>query len=74
MCWDFYFSSNKVYKKKQKLTAHIEMVTLKIGLAETDEQLEDIIIKFLAPIIQKLNSNDPSLRSKVCLNLKFLQK
>ena len=50
------------------------MVTLKIGLAETDEQLENIIIKFLAPILQKLNSNDPNLRSKVCLSLKFLQK
>jgi len=54
--------------------AHIEMVTLKIGLAETDEQLENIIIKFLAPILQKLNSNDPNLRSKVVTLLGHINK
>ena len=47
------------------------MVTLKIGLAETDEQLENIILKFLAAIIQKLQCNDTDLRSKVCFKSKL---
>jgi hypothetical protein len=43
----------------------VERVFLRIGSAETDEQLENVLGKFLAPILLKLNSADETIRKKV---------
>ena len=40
---------------------------LRIGSAETDEQLQIALAKFLTPVILKLNSGDESVRKKVLL-------
>jgi proteasome component ECM29 len=42
-------------------------VFLRIGSAETDEQLQIALAKFLTPVILKLNSGDESVRKKVLL-------
>ena len=38
---------------------------LRIGSAETDEQLEVVLGKFLAPVLLKLNSSEEVVRKKV---------
>ncbi|GFO03251.1 proteasome-associated protein ecm29-like protein [Plakobranchus ocellatus] len=43
----------------------VERVFLRIGSAETDEQLQTALGKFLAPLLLKLNSPDETIRSKV---------
>ena len=40
---------------------------MRIGSAETDEQLQIALAKFLTPVILKLNSGDESIRKKVLL-------
>ena len=40
---------------------------MRIGSAETDEQLQIALAKFLTPVILKLNSGDESVRKKVLL-------
>ncbi|GFS17153.1 proteasome-associated protein ECM29-like protein, partial [Elysia marginata] len=45
--------------------ALVERVFLRIGSAETDEQLQTALGKFLAPLLLKLNSSDETVRSKV---------
>jgi len=43
----------------------IERVFLRIGSAESDEQLQTALGKFLTPVILKLNSSDEAVRKKV---------
>lgn len=43
----------------------IERVFLRIGSAETDDQLQTALAKFLTPVILKLNSGDEAVRKKV---------
>lgn len=47
------------------LPALVERVFLRIGAAETDEQLESFLSKFLAPVLLKLNSPEETVRKKV---------
>ncbi|XP_059151870.1 proteasome adapter and scaffold protein ECM29-like [Physella acuta] len=49
----------------QDENALVERVFLRIGSAESDEQLQTALGKFLAPLILKLNSSDEAVRSKV---------
>uniref|UniRef100_A0A2C9KR44 TOG domain-containing protein n=1 Tax=Biomphalaria glabrata TaxID=6526 RepID=A0A2C9KR44_BIOGL len=49
----------------QDENALVERVFLRIGSAETDEQLQTALGKFLAPLLLKLNSPDEAVRSKV---------
>ena len=48
------------------LSVLVERVFLRIGSAETDEQLEGVLGKFLAPVLLKLNSSEEGIRKKVC--------
>ncbi|XP_072526756.1 proteasome adapter and scaffold protein ECM29 [Salminus brasiliensis] len=43
----------------------LERVFLRLGHAETDEQLQDIISKFLPPVLLKLSSAQEGVRKKV---------
>ena len=43
----------------------MERVFLRLGHAETDEQLQDIISKFLPPVLLKLSSVQEGVRKKV---------
>lgn len=45
----------------------LERVFLRLGHAETDEQLQNIISKFLPPVLLKLSSTQEGVRKKVCL-------
>uniref|UniRef100_A0AAR2L3Y5 Ecm29 proteasome adaptor and scaffold n=1 Tax=Pygocentrus nattereri TaxID=42514 RepID=A0AAR2L3Y5_PYGNA len=46
-------------------TDQLERVFLRLGHAETDEQLQDIISKFLPPVLLKLSSAQEGVRKKV---------
>ena len=43
----------------------LERVFLRLGSAETDEQLEAALAKFLAPVLLKLASQTDGVRKKV---------
>lgn len=43
----------------------LERVFLRLGHAETDDQLQDIISKFLPPVLLKLSSVQEGVRKKV---------
>ena len=43
----------------------LERVFLRVGSAETDEQLENVIGKFLCPVLLKLSSTEENVRKKV---------
>lgn len=43
----------------------VERVFLRIGSAETDEQLENALAKFLPPVLLKLSSTQEGVRKKV---------
>jgi len=43
----------------------LERVFLRVGSAETDEQLENVIGKFLCPVLLKLSSSEENVRKKV---------
>ena len=43
----------------------VERVFLRIGSAETDEQLESCLDRFLPPVLLKLNSSEEAVRKKV---------
>ena len=45
----------------------LERVFLRIGSAETDEQLESTLGKFLCPVLKKLESQVDGVRKKVCI-------
>ena len=52
-CFNFIFS------------ALVERVFLRIGSAETDEQLQAALSRFLPPVILKLDSKEEGVRKKV---------
>ncbi|KAL8623767.1 hypothetical protein ACOMHN_054073 [Nucella lapillus] len=52
----------------------VERVFLRIGSAETDEQLESTLGKFLAPVLLKLNSTEEAIRKKVMELLVHINK
>ncbi|XP_046357928.2 proteasome adapter and scaffold protein ECM29-like isoform X1 [Haliotis rufescens] len=54
--------------------ALIERVFLRIGSAESDEQLETALGKFLAPVLIKLNSTEEGIRKKVMELLVHINK
>ena len=45
----------------------LEQAYLIFGIAQSDEQLEKIVGKFLCPIIAKMASEDQAVRDKVCV-------
>lgn len=45
----------------------VELVFLKFGLAQSDEEFETLIRKFLAFTLEKLSSEDGNVRTKVGL-------
>uniref|UniRef100_I3JQE4 Ecm29 proteasome adaptor and scaffold n=3 Tax=Oreochromis niloticus TaxID=8128 RepID=I3JQE4_ORENI len=55
-------------------THQLERVFLRLGHAETDEQLQDIISKFLPPVLLKLSSVQEGVRKKVMELLVHLNK
>ncbi|KAK3091483.1 hypothetical protein FSP39_020174, partial [Pinctada imbricata] len=52
----------------------VERVFLRIGSAETDDQLETSLSKFLTPVLIKLNSKDEAVRKKVMELLVHINK
>ncbi|XP_075050368.1 proteasome adapter and scaffold protein ECM29-like [Mixophyes fleayi] len=52
----------------------LERVFLRLGHAETDEQLQSIISKFLPPVLLKLSSAQEGVRKKVMELLVHLKK
>ena len=46
-------------------SALVERVFLRIGSAESDEQLEKELARFLTPVILKLDSTEDGIRKKV---------
>uniref|UniRef100_A0A8C5D594 Ecm29 proteasome adaptor and scaffold n=1 Tax=Gouania willdenowi TaxID=441366 RepID=A0A8C5D594_GOUWI len=56
------------------LADQLERVFLRLGHAETDEQLQDIISKFLPPVLLKLSSVQEGVRKKVMELLVHLNK
>ncbi|XP_039184910.1 proteasome adapter and scaffold protein ECM29 isoform X2 [Crotalus tigris] len=52
----------------------LERVFLRLGHAETDEQLQNIISKFLPPVLLKLSSTQEGVRKKVMELLVHLNK
>uniref|UniRef100_A0A8C5PLE9 Ecm29 proteasome adaptor and scaffold n=1 Tax=Leptobrachium leishanense TaxID=445787 RepID=A0A8C5PLE9_9ANUR len=55
-------------------TDQLERVFLRLGHAETDEQLQSIISKFLPPVLLKLSSAQEGVRKKVMELLVHLNK
>ncbi|XP_061488079.1 proteasome adapter and scaffold protein ECM29 isoform X5 [Rhineura floridana] len=55
-------------------TDQLERVFLRLGHAETDEQLQNIISKFLPPVLLKLSSTQEGVRKKVMELLVHLNK
>ena len=43
----------------------MERVFLRVGSADTDEQLEKVLAKFLTPLLRKLDSPCDNVRKKV---------
>lgn len=43
----------------------LERVFLRLGSAETDEQLQNVLCKFLPPVLLKLSSQQEAVRKKV---------
>ena len=52
----------------------LERVFLKLGLADTDEQLQEAVSKFLPPVLLKLNSQNEGVRKKVMELLVHINK
>lgn len=52
----------------------LERVFLRLGLAETDEQLQEAVSKFLPPCLLKLNSQNEGVRKKVMELLVHINK
>lgn len=53
-------------------SALVERVFLRIGSAESDEQLEAALGRFLAPVLLKLDSKEEGVRKKVFRKTVFL--
>ncbi|KAF5273782.1 hypothetical protein FQA39_LY00897 [Lamprigera yunnana] len=52
----------------------LERVFLRIGTAETDEQLQNVVSKFLPPVLLKLSSQQEGVRKKVMELLVHINK
>ncbi|XP_077980977.1 proteasome adapter and scaffold protein ECM29-like [Glandiceps talaboti] len=52
----------------------LERVFLRVGSAETDEQLQNVVSKFLAPVLLKLSSQQEGVRKKVMELLVHINK
>lgn len=52
----------------------LERVFLRIGSAETDEQLQNAVSKFLPPVLLKLSSTQEGVRKKVMELLVHINK
>uniref|UniRef100_A0A8C0LHF8 Ecm29 proteasome adaptor and scaffold n=1 Tax=Canis lupus dingo TaxID=286419 RepID=A0A8C0LHF8_CANLU len=59
---------------KDEFEYQLERVFLRLGHAETDEQLQNIISKFLPPVLLKLSSTQEGVRKKVMELLVHLNK
>lgn len=53
--------------------ALLERVLLRLACADTDEQLQNAVSKFLAPVLLKIVSSDEAVRLKVSLMARHLQ-
>ncbi|KAF0037480.1 hypothetical protein F2P81_010354 [Scophthalmus maximus] len=65
---------NAAREEPSAATDQLERVFLRLGHAETDEQLQDIISKFLPPVLLKLSSVQEGVRKKVMELLVHLNK
>lgn len=61
--WTF----NDGIQKSVWITELIERVLFRFGTADTDDQLEATVIKFLTPVLLKITSPNETVRCKVCL-------
>lgn len=52
----------------------LERVFLRLGCAETDDQLQAAITKFLLPVLEKIESNQEAVRMKVMEILTHINK
>ncbi|XP_064355769.1 proteasome adapter and scaffold protein ECM29-like isoform X2 [Dromaius novaehollandiae] len=59
---------------ERKNVYQLERVFLHLGHAETDEQLQNVISKFLPPVLLKLSSTQEGVRKKVMELLVHLNK
>jgi len=59
------FRSVAVHLIFSSIAALLERVFLRVGSADSDEQLESVIGKFLCPVLLKLSSDDETIRKKV---------
>jgi Proteasome stabiliser len=59
------FRSIAVHLIFSSIAALLERVFLRVGSADSDEQLESVIGKFLCPVLLKLSSDDETIRKKV---------
>lgn len=50
---------------KNDLLVLLERVFLRLGSAGTDDQLENVLSKFLVPVLLKLSSPEETVRKKV---------
>ena len=50
----------------------LERVFLRIGSADSDEKLENVLKKFLAPVLVKLSSQQDGVRKKVQIISNYL--
>jgi len=64
-CLLFLFCATTVLFPSHLCTVLLERVFLRLGSAETDEQLEAALAKFLAPALLKLASQAEGVRKKV---------
>ncbi|EMP30775.1 Proteasome-associated protein ECM29 like protein [Chelonia mydas] len=62
------------FQRPSYLNNQLERVFLRLGHAETDEQLQNIISKFLPPVLLKLSSTQEGVRKKVMELLVHLNK
>ncbi|MBZ3878380.1 Proteasome-associated protein ECM29-like protein [Sciurus carolinensis] len=67
-----YIGERKTFAAKEG--NQLERVFLRLGHAETDEQLQNIISKFLPPVLLKLSSTQEGVRKKVMELLVHLNK
>lgn len=52
----------------------LERVLLRLGCADTDEQLQHTVLKFLPPVLEKITSSQEAVRLKVMEVLTHINK
>ncbi|KAG7272777.1 hypothetical protein CRUP_036837, partial [Coryphaenoides rupestris] len=72
--WTGRLASDSADMAAQDELNQLERVFLRLGHAETDDQLQDIISKFLPPVLLKLSSVQEGVRKKVMELLVHLNK